>query len=119
MIQIILLVAGIAVALRLSKIKGRKVEDFPGVDPLRFRTWNDADYRSAVAFVIATWGALAVQVAILLGGTVLAAAAGPGARDGIQGVALLLSIIAFVVPLVWAAVLGSKATRLRKEAGIA
>ncbi|MDO8587413.1 MAG: hypothetical protein Q7T82_10265 [Armatimonadota bacterium] len=65
MIQIALLIAGIITLIRIPKLRRRTAADYPGVDPERFRQWHEANLKAAYAFVIATWGALAIQVLLL------------------------------------------------------
>ncbi|MDO8589015.1 MAG: hypothetical protein Q7T82_18465 [Armatimonadota bacterium] len=115
MIQIILLVAGIFTAVRLPKLLRRASADYPGVDPDAFQRWHQADLKSAYAFLIATWGALAVQIVVLI-----AAGTATGVSQDLTFlyVGYAISFLVFLGPLIWAAILGSKAARLKKEAGI-
>jgi len=116
MIQIIMLICGIGVAFRLPKLLRRTAADYPGVDPAKFEEWHRADIRSAIAFLIASWGVLLIQIGLLVTAGILAAVLGIDARL-VTGVAQVGGFVLFLIGLVVAGTLGSKAARLKKEAG--
>jgi hypothetical protein len=55
----------IGVACRMPKLLRRTALDYPGVDPVKFEAWHRADLRSAIAFLIASWGVLFLQIGLL------------------------------------------------------
>src|SRR4051812_28917070 len=117
MIQVILLICGIGVACRMPKLLRRTASDYPGVDPVKFEAWHRADLRSAIAFLIASWGVLFVQIALGISVGVLGLLLHLEPNT-IQGLAVGGGFVLFLIGLLIAGILGSQATRLKKEAGI-
>ena len=75
------------------------------------------DVQSAIAFLIASWGVLFVQLLLIFGAAFIAAAVGKDPQAVAQ-VAAFGAFGLFLVALIPAAILGSKASRLKKDAGI-
>jgi hypothetical protein len=115
MLQIALLIAGIFVAIRLPKTKKLTPNDYPNVDPELFQAWHSMEIKSSIAFLIATWGVLVVQRVIM---TISAVAVLSGIPDVVNIIAGVFCFALFVGVLIWAAILGSKAAKLKKTAGI-
>lgn len=109
------MICGIVTACKLPRLLKRTAADYPGVDPEQFAVWHKADLMSAYAFLIASWGTLLIQIIVLvMAGTVSALAGNETALYAGYGI----SFAVFIGLLVWAAVLGEKAKKLKKGLGI-
>ncbi|MDD5194845.1 MAG: hypothetical protein PHQ96_04105 [Candidatus Omnitrophica bacterium] len=117
MLQIILLIAAISALIRLPKIRRRTAANYPEVSPEKFKLWHEADLKATVAFVIATWGAFALQIIILVIGNYVKLSM-TDYEESIDIILIVSTVVIFLFPLLWPAILGSKASRLKKEIGI-
>ncbi|MBN1474493.1 MAG: hypothetical protein JW914_07760 [Syntrophaceae bacterium] len=108
--QIILLIVGIVYALKKPKLKALTSSQFPGVPAEKFAEWQALELKSINIFLWATWGLLIISIPVGL----LAGATFPGGALGLQG----LFFVLFFVLLVFSAVSGSKAAKLKKQLGI-
>ena len=110
MVQIILLIVGVVYAFRRPKISKLKPEQFPNVPHEVFDQWKRLELRSIDIFLWATWG-----VAII--GTVIAfviVQSNPTLAGPIQ----IAYIVVFLVGLIFSAIDGSKAAKIRKSHAI-
>jgi MFS-type transporter involved in bile tolerance (Atg22 family) len=84
--------------------------DYPGVPADRFEQWKALELKSVTIFLWATWGLLLIGTPI----TLVFATRFPGGALGIQALYLVL----FLILLLFSAIPGTQAARLRKELGI-
>ena len=112
MLEIILLIIGIVKAVQRPKLSRLTVQDFPNVDPEKFSVWHQAQLRATDIFLWATWGAFFIKLFISF--------AASGMRLSIEASIVLLVLIfgGWIAGLIIASVHGSKAKKLRLEAGI-
>lgn len=120
MVQIVLLVLGIIAAIRLPRLIKIAPTDYPGVDPALFEKWRSVERASAIWLIVATIGVFLLQLG---GGFVMGAAmaASHSTKAQFEHATMVFTVVTvglFLVLLVVAAVLGSKAKTLRTEAGI-
>ena len=113
MLEIILLIAGIVKAFGRPRLRRLTPQDLPGVDSSKFEEWKSAELRATDTFLWATWGALAIKLAVsaMLSNTPLSSEQAFTWTVGI--------FVAWFIGLTVAAVFGSKAKKLKLEAGIA
>lgn len=121
MIQIILLIVGIVYAVRRPKYANANAASFPNVDPARFEEWRKLELKSIDIFLWSTWGTFALSLLLGFGlGLILGAtgqAAGAQSHPLVIGLEVVMTVL-FFGGLVFAAIAGSQATKLRKELGI-
>lgn len=110
MIQIILLIAGIVYAFRKPKLKALTAAQFPGVSQEVFAEWQALELKSINRFLWATWGLLLIK--ILVG--FMPTPTFPGGEVGVQ----VFFFGLFVGLLVFSAISGSKAAKLKEQNGI-
>jgi hypothetical protein len=112
MLELILLIAGVVYAVRRPRLSRLTPGLFPNVDREKFAEWKDAELRSTDVFLLATWGAFAAKIGLLV---VLSQTRTIRAHGMTLTIAL---VVAWFVGLAAAAILGSKAKKLKKAAGI-
>jgi hypothetical protein len=110
MLKIILLILGIIYAVRRLKLKALESKQFPDVPVDKFQEWKDLELRSIDIFLWATWGLLIISIPVGL-------AVGKAFPGGVLGFRVLLFVL-FLVLLVFSAISGSKAAKLKKQFGI-
>lgn len=112
MLEIILLIIGIFKAVQRPKLSRLTVQDYPKVDPDEFAVWHQAQLKATDIFLWATWGALFIKLFISF--------AASGMSLSPEGAITLLVVIigGWIAGLIIAGVDGSKAKKLRFEAGI-
>lgn len=113
MLEIILLIVGIVKAVRRPRLRRLTAEDFPSVDPVKFREWQQAQLNATDIFLWATWGAFCVKLFL----SVMAGAAGGMSLEG-QLVFIVLILGGWITGLIVAGVHAKRADRLRVAAGI-
>jgi hypothetical protein len=113
MLQIILLVGGMAAALYGVNLRHRTADDCPNVDPHAFAQWLRAVCVSMCALVFACWGTLVVQMAITF--MRLSAADYSSPMGNVGGI---ISMFTLLGGLIVGGLMNVKATRLRWQAGI-
>ncbi len=121
MIQIVLVVLGIFALIRYPKLAKLRAVDFSGVDESLFDRWRSTEKRASLWLIVASIGVLVIQLG---GGVALGVALGAthATKAAIERASLTFTIATvalFFLLLVVAAIYGSKAAKLKKEAGIA
>lgn len=109
MVQIILLIFGIVYAFRRPKIKKLMASQFPQVPPEIFAEWQALELKSIKIFLWATWGLLLIGTPIAM-----ALITTPESAMFVQA----LYFVLFIVLLVFSAIPGSKASKLKKQYGL-
>jgi hypothetical protein len=112
MCQIILLVFGIIYAFRIPKIL--KAQPGPLDNPEIFWSWRAKELMSIYVFLAATWGSMIIVIVI---GIIMAIGivAKGGKADELMNPLMAINAVLFVGPLIWAVVLSSQATKLKKQ----
>ena len=120
MLQIILLVLGVIALVRLPRLLKCKAADYPEVDVEAFRTWRSAEKASTIWLLIASWGVLFVQLAafIIVGVALGVTGASEQTLNTATTIVTIAGVVLMLAMLILAAVYGSKAKKLRTEAGI-
>ena len=111
MLEIILLIAGIVYAVKRPKLKRLTAGDYPDADPAKFAEWKRAQLKATDVFLWATWGAFALKIIFVL--LVMSSSQG-SANEGV----VVIIFVGWFIALIIAAVLGSRAKKLRLAAGI-
>jgi hypothetical protein len=112
MIEIILIIVGITYSLRRPKLRRLTIADFPGVDPAKFSEWQRAELKGINTFLWATWGGFVIKLAVS------AILSGMHLTEQAAITATVLILVGWFAGLTVAAVQGSKAKKLRTDAGI-
>lgn len=120
MIQIVLLVLGVIAALRMPRLFKLKPSDFPGAAPEAFASWRRAEKNAAWWFVIATVGVFLLQIVVGFSVGVYAGAthASQAELERLGNFVNFGGLAIFLALLVVAAILGSRAAKLKQKAGI-
>lgn len=120
MVQLVLLVIGIVVAVRLPRVLRLKPEQFPAADREACTAWIAAERSAAIRFIAATVGLFMLQVAagMVMMAWVWTRHPRTDVRETASMLYTLMSILTFLGMLVYAAIAGSKAKRLKKAAGV-
>ena len=113
MLELILLIVGIVFAVRRPRLRKLTAADYPGVDPVRFAEWQQAQLKATDVFLWATWGAFVVKLFLSL--VLVEMRLSPEAALGAIGIIVTLWIVGLIV----ASSFSSKAKKLRTAAGIA
>lgn len=120
MLQLILLILGIIALVRLPRLIRCKSADYPEVDPAAFAAWRSTEKASTIWLLIASWGVLIVQIiAFVAVGLFLGLSR--ASEKTIESAMLIVTIIGvffMLGMLIPAAIHGSKAKKLRMDAGI-
>ncbi len=109
MLELLLLAFGIIYLFRKPKLKKLKGENFPNIKSDKFDAWKRLELKAINAFLIATWGAFFIKILLSI---------------FLQKLGLDVYIIIIFVTILWLlgliypAILGSKAKKLKKELGI-
>ena len=112
MLELILLIAGIAKLVGRPRLRRLRSQDFPRADASKFEEWKIAELQATDTFLWVTWGALFIKlgIAAVLSGASLTAD---------QSLAWLVGVIlVWFVGLTVAAIKGSHAKRLKQAAGL-
>ena len=115
MIQVFLLIVSIFYWRRIPKLKRLPTSDFPNVDPVEFEKWKEQELTSYRVFLWASWGALLISLAIgFVGGFLVS---GPLTAAQTNALNMIVAGL-WLISLLYSAVLGSKAKKLRDSLGI-
>jgi hypothetical protein len=106
----------IYVLIRLPAKKNRTRSDYPSVDKELFEKWHQTDLKADNAFL---WGMAVVVVWVTFYYLVF----GPPLNDTGEDIPVIvikssLYFIGYIIPLLPAAILQNKASRLKRKAGI-
>lgn len=112
MIEIILLIVGIAYAVRRPKLRKLTTQDFPDVDAAKFAEWQRAELKALDIFLWATWGAFVIKIALMV---VLSQV---GLSESAAITMMVVILVAWLGGLTIAGIQGSKAKKLRTAVGI-
>ncbi len=104
--QLILLIMGIVYAFRRPKLRALEADQFPDVPVEKFEKWKRLELKSINNFLWATWGLLIVST--------FAMVAFPGSATELQ----LFFFALFLFFLIFSAVSGSRAAKIKKQCGI-
>lgn len=123
MLQIILGIIGIVYLVRRPRYAQARAEGFPKVDPFVFEQWRGLEIKSIDIFLWATWGTFFLSLAWGFGLGLVVAAIAPSSDAGEMLGRLMTPLIGLMVllffgGLVWSAIVGSQAAKLRKQHGI-
>lgn len=115
--QIILLALGVIYFFRKIKIRKMVDEQYPGVDPMKFSEWKMLELKSIDIFLMTTWGLLALMLALaLLAAFISSNAEFRGALDeNFMATLRIVYWVVFVGGLVYSAILGTRASKLKKS----
>lgn len=83
-----------------------------GVLPEFFEEWRRLELRSIYFFIGATWGAAALLTAV---GVLISALSPSNQVDERTGMVIAFGILADLIPLIWAALLSSRAAKVKKQ----
>jgi hypothetical protein len=103
---------GIPRCVQLLRLSGLRAQEFPTVDQLKFAEWRNMRMRALGVLLLTVWGVFVIRWVCLIASYASTTFAGP------LSLAATLALIAWVVGLVVAGVLGRKAGWLQVNAGI-
>jgi hypothetical protein len=111
---IILLILGIVFATRIPGILKQTPDSYPSRNPALFDQWRKKELGSIYVFLGATWGQMAIffMIGLMVG---VSMANNP---EGLNSAVVVLTVVegcVFLGGLIWAAILGSQASKLKKE----
>jgi hypothetical protein len=117
MCGLVLLILGIIYATRIPKFLRSTPAEFPGCDPAVHARWRSKELGSIYTFLIATWGQMALFLVIgfCIG---VALARDQEALNSAIVVITGVEVAVFLGGLIWAAILGSQAAKLKKQLGL-
>ncbi|MFA6045430.1 MAG: hypothetical protein WC718_10635 [Phycisphaerales bacterium] len=120
MIQIVLLVLGIIAMVRYPRLNKIAPADFPAVPAESVEQWRSAEKAAAIWLIVASVGVFILQLGVgFLLGFLMALSGSPAKQiDSVGSIFGFATLALFLVLLVIAAIAGSKASKLKKAAGI-
>ncbi len=115
MLELVLLIFGVFTAVRRFGLRKLSTTSYPSVDPLLFESWKKSQLKANGAFLLGTWGFFVLKIAL---GVVLAEITVIRTEEAALGVALGV-LAGWILALIIAWRLASRAKRIRRQAGIA
>lgn len=112
MLEVILLIVGIAYAIRRPMLKNQTAQWYPGVDPEKFAAWHKVELKATDFFLWATWGSFAIKLATI------AVISSTGASPETALVVLVIILIGWATGWIIYGIYYARALKLGEAAGI-
>jgi hypothetical protein len=109
----ILLILGLVYAFKIPGLLRTQPSSFPGADPAVFQTWKSKELGSIYIFLAATWGQTILF--FMIGFAIAFTVADPASVGRLIVIVTVIEIGVFLGGLIWSAVLGSQAAKLKKQ----